>query len=44
MIADSIGINFAFVVADNHPEGFCIPTDRLLRTIDEAVRVSAARS
>jgi capsular polysaccharide biosynthesis protein len=44
MNADAIGINFAFVVADPHPEGFCLPTDRLLRTIDEVVRVSAARS
>jgi hypothetical protein len=43
MIADSIGINFAFVVADNHPEGFCLPTDRLLRTIDEVIRVAASR-
>jgi len=42
--ADAIGINFAFVVADPHPEGFCLPTDRLLRTIDEVVRVTAARS
>jgi hypothetical protein len=44
MNADAIGINFAFVVADPHPEGFCLPTDRLLRIIDEVVRVSAARS
>jgi hypothetical protein len=42
--ADAVGINFAFVVADPHPDGFCLPTDRLLRTIDEVVRVSAARS
>jgi hypothetical protein len=43
MRADAIGINWAYVVADPHPDGFCLPTDRLLRTIDEVVRVAAAR-
>jgi hypothetical protein len=42
MRADAIGINFAFIVADPHPDGFSLPTDRLLRTIDEVVRVAAA--
>jgi hypothetical protein len=44
MTADAVGINYAFLVADPHPDGFCVPIDRLLRTIDEVVRVSAARS
>ena len=43
MRADAIGINFAFVVADPHPDGFYLPTDRLLRTIDEVIRVAASR-
>jgi len=43
MRADAIGINWAYVVADPHPEGFCLPTDRLLRTIDEVMRAAASR-
>ena len=43
MTADAVGINFAFVVADSHPDGFCLPTDRLLRTIDEVMRAAASR-
>jgi len=42
--ADAIGINWGYVVADPHPDGFRLPVDRLLRTIDEAARVSAVRS
>jgi hypothetical protein len=42
--ADAIGINWGYVVADPHPDGFRLPVDRLLRTIDEAGRVSAVRS
>jgi hypothetical protein len=44
LTADAIGINFAYVVADPHPEGFYLPIDRLLRTIDEVVRATAAQS
>jgi capsular polysaccharide biosynthesis protein len=43
MTADAIGINYAFLVADPHPDGFCVPIDRLLRTIDEVVRVATSR-
>jgi capsular polysaccharide biosynthesis protein len=38
MRADAIGINWGFVVADLDPDGFFLPVDRLLRTIDEVVR------
>ena len=38
--ADAIGINWAYVVADSHHDGFVLPVDRLLRTIDEVVRVT----
>jgi capsular polysaccharide biosynthesis protein len=44
MRADAIGINWAYVVADPHPNGFCLPTDRLLRTIDEVMRAAALRA
>ena len=40
--ADAIGLRWGFVVAGPDPEGFRLPVDRLLRTIDEVVRVSAA--
>jgi len=43
MHADAININWSYVVADPHPEGFCLPTDRLLQTIDEVTRVAAIR-
>jgi hypothetical protein len=43
MRGDAIGMNFAFVVADPHPDGFYRPTDRLLRTIGEVIRVAASR-
>ena len=39
MRADAAGIRWAFVVADPHAEGFALPVDRLLRTIDEVNRV-----
>ena len=38
MRADAIGINWGFVVADQAPDGFYLPVNRLLRTIDEAAR------
>jgi hypothetical protein len=41
---DVVGVNWAFVVATPHPEGFCLPIERLLRTIDEVVRVTGARA
>ena len=41
--ADAIGINWAYVVADPRPDGFHLSSDRLLRTIDEVIRVSGAR-
>ena len=41
--ADASGLNWAFVVADPHPEGFHLPIDRLMRTIDEVSRVTAQR-
>lgn len=44
MRADAIGINYAFVVADPYPNGFYLPVERLLRTIDEVTRVTAARN
>ena len=44
MRADAIKINWAYVVADPHPEGFCLPIERLLRTIDEVVRATSAQS
>ena len=43
MRADAIGMNWAYVVADPHPDGFFLPVDRLLRTIDEVVRVAGTR-
>jgi len=44
MRADAIGINWAYVVADAHADGFYLPIGRMLRTIDEAIRVAASRS
>jgi hypothetical protein len=44
MTADAIGINWGYVVADAHPDGFCLAIDRLLRTIDEVGRLSTVRS
>jgi hypothetical protein len=35
-----MGLNWAFVVANEHPDGFQLPVGRLLRTIDEVVRVT----
>jgi hypothetical protein len=43
MRADAIGINYAYVVADAHADGFYLPTGRLLQTIDEVTRVAASR-
>ena len=43
MRADALGINWAYVVADAHPDGFCLPVDRLLRTIDEVARIAGVR-
>jgi capsular polysaccharide biosynthesis protein len=39
--ADAVGLNWAFVVADPRHEGFHLPIDRLLRTLDEVSRVTA---
>jgi hypothetical protein len=41
--ADAIGLNWAYVVAEQHPDGFYLPIDRLLKTIDEAGRVAESR-
>ena len=41
--ADATGINWAYVVANAHPDGFFLPVDRLLRTIDEVMRVTTMR-
>ena len=41
--ADAVGINWAYVVGDPDHDGFRLPLERLLRTIDEVVRVSGAR-
>jgi hypothetical protein len=41
--ADAAGINYGYVVADPHAKGFRLPVDRLMRTIDEVVRVAALR-
>jgi hypothetical protein len=41
--ADAIGINWAYVVADPRPDGFYLSNDRLLRTIDEVIRVGGTR-
>jgi len=43
MRADAVGINWAYVVADAHADGFYLPIGRLLRTIDEVTRVAASR-
>jgi Glycosyltransferase 61 len=42
--ADAVGLNWGFVVADPHPDGFHLPIDRLMRTIDEVSRVIAQRA
>ena len=39
--ADAAGIKWGYVVADSDPDGFCLPVERLLRTIDEATRVAS---
>jgi hypothetical protein len=44
MRADAVGINWAYVVADAHADGFYLPIGRLLRTIDEVTRVAASRN
>jgi hypothetical protein len=33
--ADAVGLNWAFVVADPRPDGFYLPVDHLLRSIDQ---------
>jgi capsular polysaccharide biosynthesis protein len=38
--ADAVGYHWAFVVADPHPNGFYLPIDRLMRTLDEILRVT----
>jgi hypothetical protein len=38
--ADAAGYHWAFVVADPHPNGFYLPIDRLMRTLDEISRVT----
>lgn len=42
--ANAVGINWGYVVADAHPDGFHLPVDRLLRTLDESIRVHGAHS
>jgi hypothetical protein len=37
--ADAIGLNWGFVVADPHADGFHLPIDRLLRLLDEVIKV-----
>lgn len=44
MRCDAVGINWAFVVADPHAQGFSLPIERLLRTLDEVVRAAGARA
>jgi capsular polysaccharide biosynthesis protein len=41
--ADAAGINYGYVIADPHPDGFILPTDRLIRTIDEVAKAAALR-
>jgi capsular polysaccharide biosynthesis protein len=38
--ADAVGLNWAFVVADPRPQGFHLPIDRLIRTLDEISRIT----
>jgi hypothetical protein len=38
--ADLADINWAYVVADAHPDGFTLPVARLLQTVDEVMRVA----
>jgi hypothetical protein len=42
--ADAVGLNWAFVVADPHSNGFYLPVDRLLRTIDEVSSATERRA
>jgi capsular polysaccharide biosynthesis protein len=42
--ADALGINWAFIIADPHPDGFYLPIEHFLRTIDEVVRVAGTRA
>jgi capsular polysaccharide biosynthesis protein len=43
--ADAVGFNWAFVVADPRREGgFYLPIDRLMRTLDEILRVTKRSS
>ena len=37
---DAVGLNWGFVVADPHEDGFFLPIDRLMRTLDEVSRVT----
>jgi hypothetical protein len=37
--ADAVGLNWAYVVADPRPDGFHLPIERLMRTLDEISRV-----
>jgi hypothetical protein len=41
--ADAIGVNWAYVVADRHADGFYLPVGRLLQTLDEVARVIGIR-
>ena len=41
MRADAVGINWAYLVADAHPNGFRLPVHRLRKIIDEVLRVAA---
>jgi hypothetical protein len=42
--ADAVGFNWAYVVGDPRPNGFHLPVDRLMRTLDEVARVTANRT
>jgi hypothetical protein len=41
--ADAVGFNWAYVVADPRPNGFHLPVDRLMRTLEEISRVTLRR-
>jgi len=41
--ADAVGLNWAFVVADPHVDGFHLPIERLMKTLDRVSQVTAQR-
>jgi capsular polysaccharide biosynthesis protein len=38
--ADAVGMHWSFVVADPHQDGFYLPIDHLMRTLDEVSRMT----